>query len=232
MAMTTPASADLTEEDAQPSGAVDVLRRGVAASPELRAGVRSSIGLALVAAVGKLIVPIAIRQIIDNGFVGGFRPAFVYGTSAIAAVGVILVTYLNRITYLRLVKSAQATLFGLRVRTFDHIHRLSMAHHTESKRGVLVTRVTGDIVTLAQFAQWGAISWVVNGMIVFVTLAVMAIYSWQLALVTTACFIPVIPAMRFLQKRQLAAYDWQRTAVSATLTEVSESVMGAGVIRA
>ena len=38
--------------------------------------------------------------------------------------------------------------------------------------------------------------------------------------------------MRFLQRRQLAAYDWQRSAVAATLAEVSESVMGAPVIRA
>ncbi|HKY14494.1 MAG TPA: ABC transporter ATP-binding protein, partial [Microthrixaceae bacterium] len=219
-------------EPAEPEHAMAILRRGIAASPELRAGVKSSIGLALVAAVGKLIVPISIRQIIDHGLVGGFRPGFVYGTTAIAAVAVVVVAWLNRVTYIRLVHAAQHTLYGLRVRTFSHVHRLSLAHHTESKRGVLVTRVTSDIVTLAQFAQWGAISWIVNSTIVVVTLAVMAFYSWQLALVTIACFVPVIPAMRFLQRRQLAAYDWQRTAVAATLGEVSESVMGAGVIRA
>ena len=43
-------------------------------------------------------------------------------------------------------------------------------------------------------------------MIVF-TLIVMAIYSWQLALVVVVAYLPVIPIFRFLQRRQLAASD-------------------------
>ena len=226
-----PADAAATD-DLESGGAWSILRRGLAASPELRDGVRSSLGLAMVSALGKLVVPIALRQIIDRGFVGGFRAGFVYTTSAVAAVVVLIVTLLTRWTYLRLVRAAQAFLYQLRVRTFSHVHNLSLAHHNESKRGVLVTRVTSDVVTLAMFAQWGAMSWILNGTVIVLTLGVLAFYSWQLALVTIAVFLPVVPAMRILQDRQLRAYDVQRTAVAATLTEVSESVMGAAVIRA
>jgi ATP-binding cassette subfamily B protein len=63
-------------------------------------------------------------------------------------------------------------------------------------------------------------------------LALLLIYSWQLALVTIVVFLPVLPAMRWLQRKQLRSYDWQRTAVGNVLSEVSESVMGAPVIRA
>jgi len=230
-----PVAAD--EEARNPEGAFSILRRGLAATPELRDGVRSSIGLALVSAFGKLIVPIAIRQIIDNG-IGtgddgrGFNASYVYTTTAIAAVAIIAVALINRVTYLRLVTSAQNTLYALRVRLFGHVHALSIAHHNETKRGILVTRVTSDIETLAMFAQWGAISWLVNGTIVIITLLLMAVYSWQLALLTFSVFLPVVPIMRFLQRRQLDAYDTQRTAVARTLTEISESVMGAQVIRA
>ncbi len=213
-------------------GAVSILRRGLAATPELRRGVRSSIGVAMAAAIGKLIVPVAIRQIIDNGLSDGFDAAYVYTTCGIAALVVLGVTVLNRIAYTRLVESAQAALYALRVKAFGHVHSLSMAHHDESKRGVLVTRVTSDIETLAQFAQWGAMSWIVNGTIVVVTLVVMALYSWQMAIVTAGVFLPVVPIMRYLQRRQLLAYDDQRVAVANTLTQVSESVMGAPVIRA
>ena len=231
--MMTHEAENLLEADAiDDAGALAILRRGVAASPALRAGVRSTLMLALAAAAGRLVIPIAIRQIIDRGFVDGYRPAFVFTTVAFAAVAIVVIGVVNRLTYLRLVTSAQETLVDLRTRTFDHVHELSMAHHDESKRGVLVSRVTSDTVTLAQFAQWGAISWIVNSTIVVITLIVMAIYSWQLALVTVVCFIPVLPLMRFLQRRQLAAYDWQRTAVAETLGEMSEAVMGAAEIRA
>lgn len=217
---------------AEAGGAIAILRRGLQRSPELQAGLRSSLGLALVAAIGRLIVPVSLRQIIDHGFVGGFRPAFVYTTTAVAALGVVVVTWLNRATYRRLVTSSQNFLYQLRVRTFGHVHRLSISHHNESKRGVLVSRVTSDVVTLAMFAQWGAMSWIINSTIIVVTLLVMSIYSWQLTLVAIAVFLPVVPAMWALQRRQLRAYDAQRVAVAATLTEISESVMGAPVIRA
>lgn len=213
-------------------GAVAILRRGLALSPGLRAGLRSSLGLAVVSAAGKLIVPIALRQILDHGFSGGFREGLVYWTSAIAAVATVVVAVLNREVYLRLVRSAQDFLFDLRTRTFSHVHRLAIAHHNEAKRGELVTRVTSDVVTLAQFAQWGAMSWIINSITIVVVLVVLALYSWQLAVVTILVFLPVLPALRFLQRRQLAAYDWQRSAVATTLSEISESVMGAPVIRA
>jgi ABC-type multidrug transport system fused ATPase/permease subunit len=213
-------------------GAFAILRRGMAATPEMKRGLRSSAALAFAAAVGKLIVPVTMRQIIDRGIAHGFDAGYVYAACAIAAAAVVVVTVLNRMAFTRLVDSAQAALYALRVRVFSHVHALSLAHHNESKRGVLVTRVTSDIETLAQFAQRGAMSWIVNGTIVIMTLLVMAIYSWQLALVTTAVFVPVVPIMRYLQRRQLEAYDSQRAAVAATLTQISESVMGASVIRA
>ncbi len=229
-----PISATDSRDGEEADGAISILRRGLRASPELRAGVRSSLGLALVSAVGKLIVPIAIQRVIDRGISapGGVRVDVVATTCVVAAAAIVVTAVLNRATYLRLVYAAQDTLYGLRVRSFAHVHDLSLAHHNESKRGVLVTRVTSDVETLAQFAQWGAVSWIVNGTIVVVTLVVLALYSWQLALVAIAVFVPVGPLMRYFQRRQLEAYDHQRLAVASTLTEISETVMGAAVIRA
>jgi ABC-type multidrug transport system fused ATPase/permease subunit len=60
----------------------------------------------------------------------------------------------------------------------------------------------------------------------------MLVYSWQLALVAMVAFLPLLPLLRFLQRRQLDAYDQVRTAVGETLTEVSEVVSGAPVVRA
>ena len=45
-------------------------------------------------------------------------------------------------------------------------------------------------------------------------------------------FLPLLPILRALQHRQLAAYDDVRTAVGGTLSEVSELVAGAPVVHA
>ncbi len=92
--------------------------------------------------------------------------------------------------------------------------------------------MTSDVETIAQFAQWGGIAWVVNSVIIVGTLGVMAVYSWQLTLVTIVIMGPLLPLMRALQRRQLQAYDVVRVRVGQTLSVVSETVMGAGVVRA
>ncbi len=222
---------DATE---QPSGAFSVLRRGIAVMPEVREGIVVSLGFAVAVAAGKLLIPVAIQQVLSRGVLHkqGFQAGFVLGACAITAVGVVLLMFLSRITYMRLVRAAEGALFSLRVRVFEHIHRLSVAEQNETKRGILVARVTSDIETLARFVNWGAVSWVVNTALVIGTLVVMAIYSWQLTLITIVAFLPVIPILRFLQRRQLIAYDKVRVRTGDMLGEFSETITGAAAVRA
>ncbi|MGZ4728927.1 MAG: ABC transporter ATP-binding protein [Acidimicrobiales bacterium] len=225
----------LTEEVETPSvRAMEVLRRGLVVSPELRTGIAFTIGMAIATAVGRLVTPVLIQQILDKGVTGaeGFRPGFVAAASVVALVIVTVVMVLSRATYIRLVRSAEGMLCTLRVKAFAHIHKLSIADHNESRRGELTARVTSDVETIARFAQWGGVAWIVDTVIIVGTLAVMAIYSWQLTIVTIVVMAPLLPILRALQRRQLRAYDAVRTRVGQTLGAVSESVMGAGVIRA
>ncbi len=230
------AAPDLVEPDdgLGSDRALQVLRRGLAVSPELRASLRFTAATALLTAVGRITIPILIQQILDEGVTGdsGFRPGFVLGACALALVVVAVVAVLSRLTNVRMTEAAEAMLRSLRVKAFAHIHDLSLADHNEARRGVLTARVTSDIETIARFAQWGAIAWVVNPIVIVGVLAVLAVYSWQLALVCVVILGPLVPILRVLQRRQLRAYDEVRTRVGETLTAVSESVMGAGVIRA
>jgi putative ABC transport system ATP-binding protein len=216
------------------SGALDVLRRGIAASPELRVGLRATIVFAVVAAIGKLAIPILIQLILDRGVLGpsGFRAEFVILACLGAVVLTIGVLVVSRFAYYRLVRAAEQALCNLRMRVFDHIHRLSMAEHTNTRRGVFVSRVTSDIETLARFVQWGMISWLVNGTLIVGTIVVMFVYSWQLTLLTLIAYAPVIPMFRAFQRRQLQAYDEERTRIGDMIAEFSETVTGAAVIRA
>jgi ABC-type multidrug transport system fused ATPase/permease subunit len=222
------------EEALLEAGAVEVLRRGLAVTPELREGVLLTLVLAGLTAAGKLAVPILIQQILDRGVLGpaGYRPTFV-AVACAATGGLIAVVYLvSRRAFLRLIRAAEASLLGLRVRTFEHVHTLSMAEHVDHRRGALVARVTSDVETLAQFTEWGAVAWVVDTVSILATLTVMAVYSWQLALVVLVVFLPLLPILRALQHRQLAAYDEVRDAVGGSLSEVSELVSGASVVHA
>lgn len=221
-------------DDEVPSGAFAVLRRGVKTIPEIREGVVVSILFAVAVAAGKLLVPVAIQQVLDRGVLhaDGFRGGFVVTACLVTTAGVLVLMLLSRVTYIRLVRAAEGALYSLRVRVFEHIHELSVAEQNEAKRGVLVSRVTSDIETLARFVNWGAVSWVVNSALVIGTLVIMTIYSWQLAAITVVAFLPVIPILRFLQRRQLVAYDEVRVATGDMLAEFSETITGAAAVRA
>ncbi|HEX6422056.1 MAG TPA: ABC transporter ATP-binding protein [Acidimicrobiales bacterium] len=216
------------------AGAVEVLRRGLAVTPELRQGIAITVVMAAATAAGKLAVPVLIQQILDRGVLGpaGFRSGFVYPACAATAVVVVLLYLVARATYLRLVRTAEASLMALRVRAFDHIHRLSMAEHNEQRRGALVARVTSDIETLALFMEWGAVAWIVNSVMIVATFGVMAAYEWRLAAVALVAFAPLVVLLPMLQRRQLAAQDQVRTAVGESLSEVSETITGAPLIQA
>ena len=224
-----PASPD---DDGPPLRAGELLRLGLRRTPELRRGFAVSLAFAFVVALGRLIIPIAIQQILDKGIATSDPDwPFVLWTCAAASVALVGFTVLNRLTYVRLMRTAMDVLYGLRTRAFAHVHQLSLSHHNESKKGVLVARVTSDIETLAQFESWGAVSWVVNVTMIVVALGALAVYSWQLALVLFATLIPVLPIMRIVQRRQLHAYDDLRTKVSDTLSDISELVGGIRVLR-
>ena len=210
-------------DDIAGAGALAVLRRGLAASPELRAGLSLSVLMTLTVAGGKLVVPLVIQVVLDRGLVGGtVRFGLVVGAAG-GALGLVVATILfSQIVYLRLVAVAESVLMGLRLRTFAHLHRLSLAEHTAAKTGVLTARVTSDVEALAKFAQWGAISWIVNSVQIVGVIVVMAVYSWQLTVVTVLVHLPLLPLLRDMQRRQLRAYDLLRTRVSDMLGVLAE----------
>ena len=213
-------------------GAFKILKRGLADSVEMRKGLGYTLGLAMAYSLGSLMIPILIQQILDKGLVEGFRPRFVYTWCALAALGVAVVYLAGRAAFRRMVSASELALKSLRTRVFAHIHRLSIAEQSSTRRGTYVTRVTSDIDQLLQFMEWGALSWILGGTLMLGTLIAMFAYSWRLATVVVLVVLPVIAIMRWLQRGLLAAYEDVRTKVSDTLSEISESVMGAAVIRA
>ena len=220
-------------EDEEKTGALIVLKRGLQVSPELRTGAILTVLMALIVAAGSLAIPVLIQQILDQGLRGeeGLRSNFIYISCAIAFLIVSFVIFAQRATYNRLVRVAETTILELRVRVFRHLHRLSLADHQEARKGILTARVTSDIETLSQFAQWGAIAWIVDSVIIVGTLTVMAIYSWQLTLVVIAIYLPIIPILKAIQQQQFLKYREVREAVSETLGQASEAVTAAPVIR-
>jgi ATP-binding cassette, subfamily B, bacterial len=132
----------------------------------------------------------------------------------------------------RLYRSTEAGLASLRIRAFRHVHDLSMLTQSGERRGALVARVTSDVDQISQFMQWGGLMIIVSLGQLVVASVLMAVYSWPLALMVWLTFLPFVFALRGFQRVISRAYTGVRERVGDMLAAVSESVVGASVIRA
>lgn len=214
--------------------ATATILRGLREAPVLRKGLWLTFVLAALGAAGRVVVPVLIQQAIDRGIVGqdDVRIDLVARLSAVGIVVVLLSGLAFRQAALRLGERSEWALYDLRERLIGHIHQLSLADHGEERRGGLVARVTSDIETLAQFFQWGGMSWMRNTTLMLIVAIVMLVYDWQLALIAFAVSLPLAFVLRAVQKRLVRAHGDARERNGEMLGGLAEVVSGAATIRA
>jgi ATP-binding cassette subfamily B protein len=230
---TLPAEGATVDSRTLERGSFATLLHGLRLTPELREGLVVTLLLALLATAGRVVVPVAVQQTIDNGL-SGPEPdlELVRWAVGLAGLAVVVTAYANYLTNVRLYRTAENGLASLRVRAFRRVHDLSMLHQAAERRGSLVSRVTSDVDTMSTFMQWGGLLVLVSAAQLLLATVLMLIWSWQLTLVVYVCFLPLVFAVRAFQVRLQRAYRLVRERVGEMLGAVAESVVGAQVIRA
>jgi ATP-binding cassette, subfamily B, bacterial len=238
--------------------ALATLRRAAGLIPGFGKGLGLTVGLALVGGLGQLIVPVVLQNVIDSGLrvresglgtglaepVAGTVRKAASGSAvsvrfgqiallcAVAAVVTIITQAARRASAYRLGAWSEWLMAQLRIRGVERFLDMSLDQHAQSKRGVLVSRVTGDVESISQFFSWGAVSWLTNVLIVFLMAGYLFWIDWRLALVGVLVALPVIVVMRVVQRILLRNYQLVRVHSGEYLGRVSEVVTGASVLRA
>src|SRR3990172_3137760 len=97
---------------------------------------------------------------------------------------------------------------------------------------ISLAATTADVDTLSKFTEWGGVAWIVSFAMILGSLLLMLAYSWQLTVPVVLMVVPMLVIVARMQGSLSAAYDAVRARVGEMLSEVSESVMGAAVVRA
>lgn len=232
MTTTAPPKPSKSAESDQ-AGAWRTVKRGLSLSPELRRGLAGTVAIALLATAGRVVVPLAIQQIIDGGLSGDrVDMSFVINMTALALGAVLITALATGWMHLRLARVAETALSGLRIRAFRHIHDLSMLHQASEQRGVLVARVTSDVDQISRFMQWAGLMLLVNGGQALLAIAAMLYLSVPLGLVVVASLPFIILVINWFQGRLEIAYLAVRERIGRMLGLLAETVVGAPVIRA
>ena len=223
-----------TVESGERLGGLETIRRGIHHSPELVQGVGATLALAVIASLGQVIVPIAVQQTLDHGLdhAGGPDVSFTAWMGVAAAFALAIASLASYLMTARLFTAAERGLATLRTKAFRHVHDLPMLTQSTERRGALVSRVTSDVDQISQFVVYGGLLLVVSVGQMLIASVVMVVYSWQLALVVWACFVPLFASLRFFQRRLSAAYTVVRRQVGTLLAAIAEPVVGAAVVKA
>jgi ATP-binding cassette subfamily B protein len=213
---------------------VRAVRRLVRLVPALSRGFRVTVALALLGTVAQVVVPILVQRVVDQQLVGEGRADVVAAlpSAAVALVALAVALWATRVALYRLLERAARGLAELRVLTFRHIHDLSVLHVQAERRGTLVSRVTSDVSAISDFLEWGGVGMLVGAGQITVTLAVMLVYEWRLAVLVIVGGIVYTVTLLVAQRVLARAWDRVRVLVGETLAALSEVISGLPTIRA
>jgi ATP-binding cassette, subfamily B, bacterial len=174
--------------------------------------------------------PALVRYGIDHGLRNDDARALNMAVAAYIVVAALAyVSYRALIVVINLV--GERFLRDLRMRVFAHLQSLSMAFFDREKAGVLVSRMTADIESLSELVQVGLILFLSNGLLLVVTLAVLVIMSWKLALIALVALPVVVVASVRFQRLSNAAYLIVRDRIGSMLSSLQEGLSGLRVIQ-
>ena len=220
--------------EAVPISTRNALSRAFGEAPTLRRGLGVTILLSILGTSGQLVVPLLVQQIIDNDLLIDKGPnltaVVVKGGLGLVVLG--LAGLVTRTGLVRLATSTAGGLKELRVKLFEHLHRLSILHVQAERRGALVSRVTNDITTIQDFMEFGGVGMLIGGAQIVLALAVMFFYQWRLALLVTLGIVTYVGLLLLFQRILQKAHDRVREKVADSLSVMGETITGLSVIRA
>ncbi|MFS8584315.1 MAG: ABC transporter ATP-binding protein [Acidimicrobiia bacterium] len=219
------------EDKLDAAAARQVLRRSARLLRPHRRRVVGAVAMVVLWTCTVLAGPYLVSVGIDRGIKEGNAAALnlaVAGYVAVAALAYVT----NRRQIALISRVGEDFLRELRIRVFRHLQRLSMPFYDRSKAGVLVSRMTSDVDSLAELIQLGLAMFVSNALLLVVSLAVLTAVSWQLMLVCAAALPPVILASVKFQRDSNEAYLEVRDNIGNTLSHLQEGIAGVRVVQA
>jgi ATP-binding cassette subfamily B protein len=208
-----------------------VVRRSVPLLRPYRRLVMVACALIFVWTATVLAGPFLVKYGIDEGIAHHNTTALDRAVVAYILIAIVAYfVYRSMIVIIGLV--GEGFLRDLRIKVFDHLQRLSMPFYDREKAGVIVSRMTSDIDSLAELVQMGLLMFLGNLLLLFFSIVVLAIVSWQLLLICLVAIPPVIVASIKFQRDSNRAYLIVRDRIGATLSSLQEGIAGVRVIQA
>ncbi|MDT5127395.1 MAG: ATP-binding cassette, subfamily bacterial, partial [Mycobacterium sp.] len=175
--------------------------------------------------------PVLIRYGIDHGVMKRSQQAL--GAVCLVLLAVQALIWINtRVMVVYTQRTAERMLFGLRVRTFAHLQRLSLNYYEQHMAGKIMTRMTSDVEAFAQLLQQGLLTAMVSLLSCAGIAVALAIFDPLLALATAAVLPFLIASTLLFRHDSGRTYLLARERISLLYANMQESLAGVAVSQA
>jgi ATP-binding cassette subfamily B protein len=210
---------------------LQVLRRAYSMARSQRRLILSSLVFVFIGTLVTLAGPTLVRFAIDNGI--KVKDGSALNQVVVLYVVVTIIGYFaGRLQYLTINRAGEGFLRELRITVFDKLQKQSMSYFDREKAGVLVSRMTADIESMAELIQFGLLQFVSAFLLLCLATILLFVMSWQLSLVTMLVLPMLIIASIRFQRTSNHAYLDVREKVGNNLSTLQEGITGVRVIQA
>ncbi|MEU5819725.1 ABC transporter ATP-binding protein [Streptomyces sp. NPDC047803] len=190
-----------------------------------------SLGLVAVDAGAGLLLPVLIRNGIDDG-VTKLALGAVWAASAFGLV-VVLVQWAAQIGETRMTgRTGERVLYALRLKIFAQLQRLGLDYYERELTGRIMTRMTTDVDALSTFLQTGLVTAFVSVVTFLGILVALLVLDVELALVVFATLPVLVVGTVFFRRKSVKAYELARERISVVNADLQESVAGLRIVQA
>ena len=199
----------LSAADPAPKAPLSALRPLLPAVLAYRGRLMAALAALIVASIATLLLPVAIRRVIDYGF--GGEPALI-SRYFLALIGVAALLSLASATrYYLVITLGERVVADIRARVFAHLASLDPGFFDRTKSGELVSRLSADTTQLKS-AFGASASIALRNLFLFSGATVMMVLtSPKLSLLVLAAIpfivLPLLFSGRSVRKRSRAAQD-------------------------
>lgn len=210
---------------------LQVLRRAYSMARSQRRLILSSLVFVLIGTLVTLAGPTLVRFAIDHGIKA--KDGSALNQIVVLYVIVTIIGYFaGRLQYITINRAGEGFLRELRMTVFDKLQKQSMSYFDREKAGVLVSRMTADIESMAELIQFGLLQFVSAFLLLCLATILLFVMSWQLSLVTMLVLPMLIIASIRFQRTSNHAYLDVREKVGNNLSTLQEGITGVRVIQA
>jgi ATP-binding cassette, subfamily B, multidrug efflux pump len=128
--------------------------------------------------------------------------------------------------------AGQHVLKTLRVKVFEHLHKLSLNYYAENETGNVMSRITNDMETINQAISFALVN-VTGGMLLLVWVAYnMLAKNWAYALISMVVVPVMVVVTNIISDRARKAFRVTRTEIGKVNADLQESISGVREVQA